>query len=62
MRKNSGPKFGNGCDTFIPDKCLSKISGYTYTYTYKTEEKCEINGGEARFYVEDYEVFLVKYK
>lgn len=60
MGFNDGPKFGAGCDIYIPDKCITGRTGYTHTITYQTKTNYEINGGNYTFQVEDYEVFLIK--
>ena len=60
MWSESGPSFGGGNDFQLCNNCLHNNNSYNNCpWTYETE-KCELNGGEYKFTVKDYEVYSIK--
>ena len=54
--------FGRGHDLRIYDKCTSNNISYYYSCCYNTTEQYDINSGQNNFYVDDLEVYSVKFE
>ena len=53
--------FGNGCDLYITDKCISKYDNQVGNRSYDLPSKYELNKGKKNFKVSRYEVYHLQY-
>ena len=60
MRNDRGPSFGVGHDLTLDNNCLNNDNSCNNCPNTFITERCELNGGEYNFVVEDYEVYSIK--